>query len=248
MLTSLYFCFTSLVTGFYTEDEPVSEWIFRKITVPIDFQLKFLDVWAKWHGHHPHTNSKELIVKIDLIKIQQMYWATAIYKCIIIRIHNWMDPSKYFGNCSLILILVCNAAWQKVPSTAERTTKKSVVVNNSPINHFFLFSLYCFFNVSFIRLLWSFNWNLNQFKLCNDCLWGLLFQAFLLYCRLLITFDFFLKIVINYLCKWWKVESTVPHMDQDAEIASAIANDTGSKMPPNCNSLWRKWYLTPSLT
>lgn len=40
---------------------------------------------------------------------------------------------------------------------------------------------------------------LNQFKLCNDRLRGLLFQAFLLFCRLLITFDFVKELFINYL-------------------------------------------------
>ena len=33
-----------------------------------------------------------------------------------------MVPSRYFGSCSLIFILVCKAAWQNVPSTAEFNT------------------------------------------------------------------------------------------------------------------------------
>ena len=33
-----------------------------------------------------------------------------------------MFPSRYFGSCSLIFILVCKAAWQNVPSTAEFKT------------------------------------------------------------------------------------------------------------------------------
>ena len=37
-----------------------------------------------------------------------------------------MVPSRYFGSCSLIFILVCKAAWQNVPSTAEFNTVAQV--------------------------------------------------------------------------------------------------------------------------
>jgi len=65
-------------------------------------------------------------------------------------VNNWVVPSRNFGSCSLICVLLCSAAWQNVPSTNIWKGWANPKLFLNKMRHFFAFFIRFTFMLSVI--------------------------------------------------------------------------------------------------
>ena len=91
------------------------------------------------------------------------------------RIQSWISASKYFGSCSLMFILFCNAAWQNVPSTKKKSKNLVTTVKWQPMQSIINRNLYQSITINMDWLIfddqWRFLWHYRLVSIINSNRW-----------------------------------------------------------------------------